>query len=186
MIQDPEVEELVRDARAGSAEAFGRLVRLHQARVRMFLGRFIHDDAIVDDLAQETFLSAYRGLASFRGEARFSTWLLGIARREALMHLRERRSPVPLEAALAGWAAGSLEAAEETADDRRLAALRGCLGKLPPHGAEVLREFYFDRRPGAEIARRIGKRESAFWVLLLRLRQSLRQCIERAVAEART
>ena len=184
MTPEQDVERLVAEARAGSAEAFGQLVRLHQARVRMFLGRFIHDDAVVDDLAQETFLGAYRGLASFRGEARFSTWLLGIARREGLMHLRERRSPVPLEAALGAWAAGSMESAADAADDRRLAALQACMSKLPPRGAEVLREFYFDRRPGIEIARRMGKRESAFWVLLMRLRQSLRQCIERAVAEA--
>lgn len=185
MNPEQDVERLVAEARAGSSDAFGRLVHLHQARVRMFLGRFIHDDAVVDDLAQETFLSAYRGLADFRGEARFSTWLLGIARREGLMYLRERKGPVPLEAALAGWAVGSMEATSDASDDRRLAALQTCLKKLPPHGAEVLRQFYFDDRPGAEIARRIGKRESAFWVLLLRLRQALRQCIERAVAEAR-
>jgi RNA polymerase sigma factor (sigma-70 family) len=60
--------------------AFGELVRRHQSAVRTFLRHLIPGDhALVDDLAQDTFLQAYRGLAHFRGGSAFSTWLLGIA-----------------------------------------------------------------------------------------------------------
>jgi len=66
----------VRDDRA----AFGELVRQHQSAVRGFLRHLTRgDDALADDLAQETFILAYRQIGRFRGEARFSTWLLGIA-----------------------------------------------------------------------------------------------------------
>jgi RNA polymerase sigma-70 factor (ECF subfamily) len=186
---ESDVERLVQEARRGSEGAFDRLVRLHQARVRMFLSRFLQNDTVVDDLAQETFLHAYRGLPSYRGEARFSTWLLGIARNEILMHLREearRRTALAgtLESSLAGWLAGRLESSPEPepADERRLAALRACLGVLPERSAEILDKFYFQGRPGVEIAGEVQKRQGAFWVMLVRIRQTLRQCIERRLA----
>ena len=60
--------------------AFGELVRRHQSSVRGLLRQLTRTDlALADDLAQEAFLRAYRKLASFRGEARFSTWLYRIA-----------------------------------------------------------------------------------------------------------
>ena len=60
--------------------AFGELVRRHQSSVRGLLRQLTRTDlALADDLAQETFLRAYKKLASFRGEARFSTWLYRIA-----------------------------------------------------------------------------------------------------------
>lgn len=60
--------------------AFGELVARHQSAVRNFLRHLAHGDtATADDVAQETFLQAYRSLSRFRGDATFSTWLLGIA-----------------------------------------------------------------------------------------------------------
>lgn len=67
---------LVHDDRA----AFGELVQRHQSAVRRFLCQLTGGDhALADDLAQDTFLQAYRGLALYRGDARFTTWLFGIA-----------------------------------------------------------------------------------------------------------
>ena len=54
-------------------------------------GRFIQDRNVVDDPAQSTFLSNFRKLESYRGDASLGTWLLAIAKNEALMHLREER-----------------------------------------------------------------------------------------------
>lgn len=60
--------------------AFGELVRRHQSAVRNFLRRLTGGrQALADDLAQETFLAAYRDLARFRGGSAFSSWLFGIA-----------------------------------------------------------------------------------------------------------
>jgi RNA polymerase sigma factor (sigma-70 family) len=60
--------------------AFAELVRNHQSSVRGLLRQLTRSDvALADDLAQETFLRAYKNLRSFRGEARFSTWLYRIA-----------------------------------------------------------------------------------------------------------
>jgi RNA polymerase sigma factor (sigma-70 family) len=60
--------------------AFGELVRRHQSSVRGLLRQLTGTDiALADDLAQDTFLRAYKNIGSFRGEARFSTWLYRIA-----------------------------------------------------------------------------------------------------------
>lgn len=73
--------------------AFEQLVRRHQGMVRAQLRRLLHgDNAEADDLAQETFLLAWRKLHQFRGEARFSTWLYRIAYTCFLQAYRKRSS----------------------------------------------------------------------------------------------
>ena len=72
--------------------AFGELVRRYQSPVRAFLARMARGDAhLADDLAQETFLKAWRKLHTYRGSARFSTWLFGIAFNEFRTVARQRR-----------------------------------------------------------------------------------------------
>jgi RNA polymerase sigma factor (sigma-70 family) len=71
--------------------AFAELVRRHQSGVRATLRRLTAGNhALADDLAQETFLAAYRNLKSFRQEARFSTWLFRIATNAFLAQARRR------------------------------------------------------------------------------------------------
>lgn len=71
--------------------AFEQLLRRHQGMVRAQLRRLTHGDAArADDLAQETFLLAWRKLHQFRGEARFSTWLYRIAYSCFLQNYRRR------------------------------------------------------------------------------------------------
>jgi len=80
-----------RAVREGDAAVFGILVRRHQGLVRAQLRRLLGDDpAMADDLAQETFVLAWRKLDQFRGEARFATWLHRIAHACFLQHWRSR------------------------------------------------------------------------------------------------
>jgi RNA polymerase sigma factor (sigma-70 family) len=72
--------------------AFAELVKRHQSAVRACLRKLTAGNhALADDLAQETFVLAWRNLASFRQEARFSTWLYRIATNAWLAHARKRR-----------------------------------------------------------------------------------------------
>ena len=90
--RDPaEVRVLLEAARAGSREAFGELVTLHERSVfRVALTALGNrDDAL--DAAQDAFVLAWRKLNGFRGEAAFRTWLLTIAWRKALDHRRARQ-----------------------------------------------------------------------------------------------
>jgi RNA polymerase sigma factor (sigma-70 family) len=72
--------------------AFSALARLHQSKVRGLLLRLTRGNhAAADDLAQETFIEAWRGIQSFRGESSFSTWLYRIAYSRFLMQVRKRK-----------------------------------------------------------------------------------------------
>ena len=78
--------------------AFGELVRRHQSAVRATLRKLAGGNhALAEDLAQETFLLAYRNLRSFRQEAKFSTWLYRIAYSRFLMQARKRKPDEPLD-----------------------------------------------------------------------------------------
>jgi RNA polymerase sigma-70 factor (ECF subfamily) len=79
---------LIEAARAGDHVAFARLVRLHQQGVRGFLRRACGNFAEADDLAQETFLSAWERISQFRGESSLRSWLCGIAWRKMLASRR--------------------------------------------------------------------------------------------------
>lgn len=85
----------------GDERAFEDVVRRYEARIRNFAYGFVRDRAAAEDIAQETFLAAYRKAKSYRGEGSFRSWLYRIAIRRAQDELRRRRRrlDVPLEAA---------------------------------------------------------------------------------------
>lgn len=86
---------LVQRATAGEARAFELLVIKYQRRVERLIGRMVRDVDLVPDIAQETFIRAYRALPQFRGDAQFYTWLYRIAVNTAKKHLMDlKRDPV--------------------------------------------------------------------------------------------
>jgi RNA polymerase sigma-70 factor (ECF subfamily) len=93
-------EELVEACQAGEASAFDVLVGRWEDRIRGAAYRFLGSQDEARDVAQETFLKAYRGLAGFKREARFSSWLYQIATNLCRDRLRRRkvRPQVSLEA----------------------------------------------------------------------------------------
>ena len=87
-----ELALIARCALSDDRQAFGQLVEAYQPRVRRFLLNVtLGNEALTDDLAQETFLKAYLGVRSFRGAASFSTWLYRIAYHEFCSHTRKQR-----------------------------------------------------------------------------------------------
>ena len=83
------VEELARAAAKGNTLAFEELVRLHEKKVYALALRMCGNSEDAADVAQEAFLSAWRGLPSFRGEAGFSTWLYRLTSNAAIDQLRK-------------------------------------------------------------------------------------------------
>ena len=89
MVKD-EAELLVR-IRNGSPDEFGEIIRQHQGLVFSILYRYERDAQLIEDLAQDTFLKAWKALEQFDGRAPFSHWLSRIAVHVALDHLRKKR-----------------------------------------------------------------------------------------------
>ena len=92
---------LVERTVAGDQQAFELLVIKYQRRVERLIGRMVRDVDLVEDIAQETFIRAYRALPKFRGEAQFYTWLYRIAVNTAKKFLLElKRDPAVLQSTL--------------------------------------------------------------------------------------
>lgn len=86
--------ELVREVLSGARGAFAVLVRRHNQRLFRACRAVLRDDQDAEDAAQAAWVSAYRHLAGFRGDAAFATWVTRIAVREASARLRRRERPV--------------------------------------------------------------------------------------------
>jgi len=99
----PDVDAaLVERVKQGDVRAFEMLVIKYQRRIERLIGRMVRDTDLVADIAQETFIRAYRALPQFRGDSAFYTWLYRIAvntAKKALVDLK--RDPLVTEAALA-------------------------------------------------------------------------------------
>ncbi|WP_332814587.1 RNA polymerase sigma factor RpoE [Ramlibacter sp.] len=94
---------LVARAVAGDQRAYELLVIKYQRRIERLIGRMVRDVDLVEDIAQETFIRAYRALGQFRGEAQFYTWLYRIAVNTAKKSLADlKRDPLVSESALRG------------------------------------------------------------------------------------
>ncbi|RZL61271.1 MAG: RNA polymerase sigma factor RpoE [Variovorax sp.] len=93
--------QLVQRTVAGDQKAFELLVIKYQRRIQRLIGRMVRDVDLVEDIAQETFIRAYRALHQFRGEAQFYTWLYRIAVNTAKKALVDmKRDPTVSESAL--------------------------------------------------------------------------------------
>jgi RNA polymerase sigma factor (sigma-70 family) len=109
--------------------AFGELVRRHQSSVRGLLRQLTRTDlALADDLAQEAFVRAYRHIRSFRGEAKFSTWLYRIAYNCFREDARKRKELVGVDEAQ--WQS---ELDPQTVDPALRQDLMHALNLLPLH-----------------------------------------------------
>ena len=119
-------EALIRRAKAGDREAFGRLMERFQAPVYRVVRGILSEASEAEDVAQEAFLRAFESLKKFRGESGFFTWLYRIAVNEAL-RARKRRNFAPIEA-VPEVEAPRPEVPDE--DGPSLAALERLLGRL--------------------------------------------------------
>jgi len=94
---------LIERIKRGDMRAFEMLVVKYQRRIERLIARMVRDSDLVPDIAQETFIRAYRAIPQFRGDSAFYTWLYRIAVNTAKKALVElKRDPLVTESALAG------------------------------------------------------------------------------------
>jgi RNA polymerase sigma-70 factor, ECF subfamily len=178
----PEVEaELVAACLKGDVAAQRALFRREYPRISATIYRILGPTREVDDLVQETFIAAFRGLAKFRGESRLSTWIDRIAVRVAFDHVRTRgRVPVPLGLAPGDdLVAGSLPDAQAHARDglRRLYAE---LARLTPEARTAFALYAIDGRSIADVARLVG---TSIVTAKLRIWRARRELMKRAAED---
>jgi RNA polymerase sigma-70 factor, ECF subfamily len=155
----PEGEaELVAACVAGDAAAQRTLFRREYARVHATVYRILGPSRDQDDLVQETFIAAFRGLARFRGESRLSTWIDRIAVRLVFEHIRARgKTPVPLGVVDhddSGSVGIEIDAQAHARDGLR--RLYAALAELVPEQRMAFALYAIDGRSIAEVARLTG------------------------------
>lgn len=152
----------------------------HQRHVWRYLRAVGADGALAEELAQDTFLLAWRKQVVDRGEAEVAAWLLRTARFLWLRHARgnQRAAERAATAVLELWARHGLP----DASDRQLEALRACKEQLAPRAAQALELFYGDGLSRDEVAQALAMKPNGLKTLLQRTRELLRACIERRLA----
>ena len=184
-------QALVAAAVAGDLDAFGALVRRHQTRIVNYAMAIVRDPAEAEDVAQETFIRAYRSLARFRGDSSFKTWLYTIATNAARTGLERRGRRSRVEDGSLDDDAGPLAAADVPAGDAdaetalvRREAIDRALATLPPdlRVAVVLRdvEGLDYKEIAAATGAPIGTVESRIFRARRRLRPLLQPLMGRA------
>ena len=96
-VTEQDEEQLVLSSKKGDQDAFAQLVQQHQRRVFNLAFRMLQQYEEANEVTQETFLAAWQGLPSFRGDAQFSTWLYRIAYNCALKQLEQRKRDKALQ-----------------------------------------------------------------------------------------
>ena len=180
----PSERELIMRARSGDENAFAQLVSAHASSVYGALRRFGLDAGEAEEVAQEVFLRAWRGLARFEGRAKLSTWLYRIAFNEAQRQLNRRRPPVvepgpeDEDPIVAIPDAPQLGPEAQALDQEFEATLERALGELPAEwrAAVVLRDI--ESLSNEEAATVVGVRQAAFKSRLHRGRMQLRALLE--------
>jgi len=133
--------ELLRRAQTGDEAAFGQIMRANYERIFRLVYAMVRNEHDARDICQEIWLTVWKQLPGFRGEAKFSTWLHPIATRRALDHLRKRRrwydrflpfsaGDAEIESAPEPVSADDTRQSSEASD--RSAQLKAVLDTLPP------------------------------------------------------
>ena len=176
--------ELLQRIRAGATDEFAELVRRHQARVFGILHRYERDAQRVEDLAQETFVKAWRALEQFDGRAPFEHWVSRIAVRTALDHLR-REKRRKNEIALPDLGEDALDWLRNADEKNGLAArdaaeiLHRALRRLSPADRVVITMQEIEGRSVKEIAAATGVSGIAVRVRAVRARARLKRALEK-------
>ena len=176
--------ELLQRIRNGAQEEFAELIRRHQSHVFAILYRYERDHHRLEDLAQETFLKAWRSLDQFDGRAPFQHWLSKIAVHAALDHLRKQKRsqheigfPELGEDALDWLHSGDNKQSELDANEAR-EILDAAMSRLSSEDQLVLTLLEIEDRSVKEISALTGWGLVTVRVRALRARARLRKALE--------
>ena len=167
---------LVQRTRAGDVEAFSELVRRHERIVFNLAFRFMRDNALAEDMAQEAFLKAFRLLNGFRGDCSFSTWLYRVTSSvcQTELNRRKRRGEVELTPSHEDEA---FTGPEETSDMPEL--VRRCVTKLPERYATIVSLYYLQEVAYEDIAQAMRIPMGTLKTWMHRARLQLRKIVEK-------
>jgi len=181
-------DDLLSDAKSGDHRAFEELCMRYRGMLKQSIFRIVRNQEDAEDVLQETFLSAYRHLDTFRGTCRVSTWMMKIGINTSLMLLRKRRSlPEMISEHISeeGHRFDSPDIRDPGLDpeqrymaDQTLRKLHTAMQLLPPHARSLMDLYYRKERRMKDAAAVLGITVATAKSRLLRARHTLRRSLK--------
>jgi len=175
--------ELIQQVLAGNQSAYADLVKRHQRFVFSLAMRFSKSREDAEEIAQDCFIKAYRSLASFQQQSKFSTWLYSIVYTTAMTFLRKKRVDttsidndeafIQIESKPGSYDENNIE------NKSRSYYLNQAIDQLLPDDATIITMFYKGEQSLDEIAQVLGIEANTVKVKLFRARQRLKDKLER-------
>jgi RNA polymerase sigma-70 factor (ECF subfamily) len=191
---DMEDSELIARFVSGDDDAFATIVNRHRPRIFALAHGFLHNETDAEEVAQDTFIRAYRGLAQFRGESSLSTWLHRIAvnlarNRYWYFFRRYRHATLSLDCPIGEQstttyadvvASNEADPARETARGEMERLVTSCMEELPEHQRRILTLRNLQERSYEEIAAELGINRGTVKSRIARARERLKAHLEEA------
>jgi RNA polymerase sigma factor (sigma-70 family) len=175
--------ELIEQTLAGDQSAYADLIKRHQRYVFTLALRFAKNREDAEEIAQDCFIKAYRSLASFQLQSKFSTWLYTIVYNTAMTALRKKRldtDSIDDENTFVQVEAQSSSYDLNNAENRsRSFYVNQAIAQLLPDDAMIITLFYNGEQSLEEIGRAMGMEANTVKVKLFRARQRLKEKLER-------
>lgn len=167
----------------GQQAAYATLVNKYQQYVFTLVLRYINNRETAEELAQDVFVKAYRCLADFKGQSKFSTWLYTIVHTTCLSHLRKKAgNSILIEQDKLAALSDEYNPAQQPSDmleqKTQKQLLANAMKQLPESDAELLTLYYQAEQSVNEIGVILGLTESNVKIRLLRARQKLKEVLE--------
>ncbi len=178
--------------RDGDDAAFNYLIEKYQRPIVHFMFRMVHNQAVAEELAQEVFLRVYRSRASYRAEAKFTTWLYRIATNLGVNHARDNKHEKAAQNLYLDQPDAETGSTPDVADSRsnveqdlvreeRLRAIRQHVMALPERQRNAVLMHKFQEMDYKQIGEVLKLSESATKSLLFRAYQTLRERLKEYV-----
>lgn len=179
-----ELDALAIKAQAGDRDAFRDMVLATQRELAISVAAHSASRELVEEVLQETYVTAFEKLVQYRPQGTFRPWLRTIARNHLFAHWRERRRLAEfdgdtLESLIADDGLNDMEHDDER-HEQESARLAICLEHLPDRARQMLERRYCEEQPLAQLAQQFKRSAATLSVTLFRLREQLRRCVERS------
>jgi RNA polymerase sigma-70 factor (ECF subfamily) len=175
-------QEIISAVLRGETQGFSQLVDRYQSYVFTLAFRMTQSREDAEEIAQDTFIKAYRSLADFKGSAKFSTWLYTIAHNTGITYLRKKKMQVQSIDEERGMHAMDQQASDLRSDrveeQSRQQMVKKAIAMLSPDDAQLITLFYQGEQTLQEIGQILGMEPNTVKVRLFRARQRLKEKME--------
>jgi RNA polymerase sigma-70 factor, ECF subfamily len=180
-MDNDEVLRLLGRIERGEEAAFKELYRAFSRRLYAYVTRQIDDPSQAEEIVSDTLYEVWKAPARFRGDAQFSTWLIGIARNKVLMAFRSRKPDTrheDLDDVAESVASDEPGAFEMLAQQQRHEGVRRCMDKLSTEHRECVHLVFYEGLGLADVAALQGCPENTVKTRLFHARKKLMACLK--------